>query len=241
MRLISPIYIPSVPAPNIWRQDVDRGALGRGEALRFVLVNSWHRESTMRSSRWAYSSCSKSRYSQRCTTMILSTWFNNKKSDARRRSWAPGSRTRSATHDDDRLWDPSEPQELSDHVSSGGQATSYDRSDWWSDTTTDRDFIDDYPIIRVSPDWDPNNEAWRIINREAINSSNKYLMINRSTMIKSDSLSSSRTPLQSRLQHSPTVGANLWDKSGLTLQNWCALSDQQATCHHLRRNLFKPN
>jgi hypothetical protein len=60
-------------------------------------------------------------------------------------------------------------------------------------------------------------------------------------MIKSDSSSSSRTPLQPRLQHSPTIGANLWDKSGLTLQNRCALSDQQATCHHLRRNLFKPN
>jgi hypothetical protein len=42
-------------------------------------------------------------------------------------------------------------QELDDHVSSSGQATSYDRSDRWSDTTTDRDFIDDYPIIRVSP------------------------------------------------------------------------------------------
>jgi hypothetical protein len=34
---------------------------------------------------------------------------------------------------------------------------------------------------------------------------------------------------------------NLRGKSGLTLQNWCALSDQQAMCHHLRRNLFKPN
>jgi hypothetical protein len=55
---------------------------------------------------------------------------------------------------------PSEPQELSDHVSSGSQATSYDRSDRWSDTTHDRDFIDDYPIIQVSPHWDPNNEAW---------------------------------------------------------------------------------
>jgi hypothetical protein len=54
-------------------------------------------------------------------------------------------------HDDDRLRVPSELQKLSDHVLSGGQITSYDRSDRWSDTTTDRDFIDDYPIIRVSP------------------------------------------------------------------------------------------
>jgi hypothetical protein len=42
-------------------------------------------------------------------------------------------------------------QELGDHVSSGGQATSYNRSDRWSNTTTDWDFIDDYLIIRVSP------------------------------------------------------------------------------------------
>jgi hypothetical protein len=134
-----------------------------------------------------------------------------------------------------------EPQELSDHVSSSGQATSYDRSDRWSDTTTDRDFIDDYPIIRVSPHWDPNNAAWRISNREAINFYSKYSTINRSTTIKFGSSSSSRTPLQPRLQHSPTARANLRDKSGLTLQNRRALSDQQATCHHLRRNLFKPN
>jgi hypothetical protein len=136
-------------------------------------------------------------------------------------------------HDDDRLRIPTEPQELSDHVLSGGQATSYDRSDRWSDTTTDRDFINDYPIIRVSLHWDPNNEAWRISNREVINSSSKYSTINKSMMIKSDSSLSSRTPLQ----HSPTAGVNLWDKSGLTLQNRCALSDQQAICHHLN----KPN
>jgi hypothetical protein len=30
-------------------------------------------------------------------------------------------------HDDDQLRVPSEPQELSDHVSSGGQTTSYDK------------------------------------------------------------------------------------------------------------------
>jgi hypothetical protein len=65
--------------------------------------------------------------------MILSTRLTNKK------------------HDDDRLQVPSEPQELGDHVSSDGQATNYDRSDRWSNATTDQDFIDDYPIIRVSP------------------------------------------------------------------------------------------
>jgi hypothetical protein len=62
-----------------------------------------------------------------------------------------------------------------------------------------------------------------------------------STMIKFGSSSSSCTPLQPILQHNLTARANLWDKSGLTLQNRCALSDQQATCHQLRRNLFKPN
>jgi hypothetical protein len=50
---------------------------------------------------------------------------------------------------DDNLEHPT--QELDDHISSGGQATSYDKFDQWSDTTTDRDFIDDYPIIWVSP------------------------------------------------------------------------------------------
>jgi hypothetical protein len=241
VRLILPAYVPSDPTPNIWRPDIDRGAPGRGKALRFILVNSWHCGSTTRSSWLACSSCSEHRHSQRRTTMILSTRLNNKKSGARRWSWAPGSRTRSTMNDDDWLRVPSEPQELSDHISSDGQATSYDRSDRWSDTTTDRDFIDDYPIIWVSPHWDSNNEAWRISNREAINSSSKYSMINRSTMIKSSSSLSSRTPLQPRLRHSLTAGVNLRDKSRLMLQNWCALSDQQVTCHHLRRNLFKPN
>jgi hypothetical protein len=191
----------------------------------------------MRSSRRASSSYLKSHRSQRRTTMILRTRLNNKKSGARQWSRAHDSWTKSATHDNDRLRVPSEPQELSDHVSSGDQATRYDRSGRWSDTTINRDFIDDYPIIRVSPHWDPNNEAWRISNREAINSSSKYSTINRSTMIKSNSSSSSRTPLQ----HSPTVGVNLRDKSGLMLQNRCMLSDQQAMCHHFRRNLFKHN
>jgi hypothetical protein len=241
VRLISSTYVPFDPTLNIWWHDVDRCASSRGEALRFVLVNSWHRGSMTRSFWWACSSSSERRHSQWYTTMILSIWLNNKKSGARRRSWAPGSWSKNATHDDDRLRIPSEPQELSDHVLSGGQATNYDRSDRWPNTTIDRDFISDYLIIRVSPHWDLNNEAWRISNRKVINSSTKYSTINRSTTIKSDSSSSSRTPLQPRLQHSPTAGVNLRNKSGLTLQNKCALSDQQAMCHHLRRNLFKPN
>jgi hypothetical protein len=57
----------------------------------------------------------------------------------------------------------------------------------------------------------------------------------------STTIKSSRTLLQSRLQHSLTAGVNLRDKLGLPLLHWCTLSDQQATCHHLRRNLFKPN
>jgi hypothetical protein len=141
----------------------------------------------------------------------------HKKSGARRRSWTPGSWTRSTTHDDDRLWISSGPQELSDHISSGDQATSYDKSDRWSNATTDRDFIDDYPIIWVSPHWDPNNESWRISNREAINSSSKYSTINRSTTIKSSSSSSSHTPLQPRLRtvqsQGRTYGTNRGSRS----------------------------
>jgi hypothetical protein len=41
-------------------------------------------------------------------------------------------------------------KKLGDHVSSGHQATSYDKSDRQSSAITDRDFIDDYLIIRVS-------------------------------------------------------------------------------------------
>jgi hypothetical protein len=51
-------------------------------------------------------------------------------------------------HDDD-LEHPT--QELGDHVSSDHVKTSYKKSDRWSNATIDRDFIDDYPIIRVSP------------------------------------------------------------------------------------------
>jgi hypothetical protein len=50
---------------------------------------------------------------------------------------------------DDNLEHPT--QELDDQVSSGHQKTSYKKSDRRTNATTDRDFIDDYPIIRVSP------------------------------------------------------------------------------------------
>jgi hypothetical protein len=78
---------------------------------------------------------------------ILSTWLNNKKSGARWWSWAPDSRTRLPC-----FKRPSE-------------KTSYEKSDRRSNTITDRDFIDDYLIIWVSPHLDPNNEAKRISDR----------------------------------------------------------------------------
>jgi hypothetical protein len=127
----------------IWRPDVDRGTPVRGKRWDSSL---WTHD--IIDLRWEVSDG----YAVPVRNVVIH-------SGAWQRSWSPGSRTRSATHDDDRLWVPSEPQELSDHVSSGSQATSYDRFDRWSDTTTDRDFIDNYPIIRVSPHWDPNNEA----------------------------------------------------------------------------------
>jgi hypothetical protein len=46
---------------------------------------------------------------------------------------------------DDDLEHPT--QELGDHVSSGHQKTSYEKSDRQSNVTTDRDFVNDYPII----------------------------------------------------------------------------------------------
>jgi hypothetical protein len=86
MRLISPTCVPSDPTPNIWWPDVDRDAPGRGKVLRFILVNSWHRGSTMRSSWRACSSCSECHHSQWHMITILSTRLTNKKRDARRRS-----------------------------------------------------------------------------------------------------------------------------------------------------------
>jgi hypothetical protein len=44
----------------------------------------------------------------------------------------------------------SRPQELGDQILSSRQSISYDKSDRRSSVTTDRDSIDDYPIIRVS-------------------------------------------------------------------------------------------
>jgi hypothetical protein len=49
-------------------------------------------------------------------------------------------------HDDHRLRVPSRPQKLGDRVSSGRQATSYDKSDRRSSATTDRDSIDDFRL-----------------------------------------------------------------------------------------------
>jgi hypothetical protein len=123
-----------------------------------------------------------------------------------------------------------------DHVST----TCYGKIDRRSSATTDRDSIGNYPIIRISPQWDPNNESQRInmvgcSNREVINSSSKYIMINESTTIKCGSSSSSCTPPQSVLHHGPTVGPNLWDRSRLLLPNRYVLSDRQAMHHHLRQ------
>jgi hypothetical protein len=111
MRLISLTCVPSDPTPSIWWSDVDRGVPGRGEALRFILVNLWHRGSTMRSSWRACSSYSECRHSQRHTTTILSTQLNNKKTGARRRSWALGSTIRRVVHNDD-LEHPTHEQEV---------------------------------------------------------------------------------------------------------------------------------
>jgi hypothetical protein len=61
LRLISSNCVSSDPTPNIWWQTVDRGAPGRGKALRFILVNPGRHGSTMRSSWWTCDS-----YSERC-------------------------------------------------------------------------------------------------------------------------------------------------------------------------------
>jgi hypothetical protein len=171
---------------------------------------------------------------------ILSARLKNKKSGAQQQSWAPDSTTRRATYDDDRLQVPSTSQELSDHVSGGGQPTSYDNSNWRSNATTDQD-SNDYLIIQITPWWDPNNEARRInmighSNQKTINSSSKYPVINRSSTTECGLSSSSRTPPQP----GPTAGPNLQDRSGLQPSNWCTLSDRKAMHHHLRKK-FKPN
>jgi hypothetical protein len=138
------------------------------------------------------------------------------------------------------------PQDHSDHVSSDGHATSYNKSDWHPSVTNDQDSIDDYPIIWVNPWWDPNNEAQKVSmvgrsNQEVIHSSSKYPRINGSTMTKCGFFSSSHSPFQLGLQHDPTARSNLYDRSRLSHPNRCTLSDQQAVHHHLRKNIFKPN
>jgi hypothetical protein len=85
-RLVSSIYVPSDPTSNIWRHAINRGTLERGEALRFVLVNSLYRGSTTRSSWQTCDSCSKRCHSWREKTTILSTRLKNRKSGARRPS-----------------------------------------------------------------------------------------------------------------------------------------------------------
>jgi hypothetical protein len=86
LRLISSTCVPSIPTPNIWRRTIERGTPGRGEALRFMLVNSWLCGSTMRSSWRACNSCSEHCYSRREKMTILSTRFKNKKSGTGQRS-----------------------------------------------------------------------------------------------------------------------------------------------------------
>jgi hypothetical protein len=98
-------------------------------------------------------------------------------------------------------------------------AASYDRSNRQSSATGSQD-----SITQVNLWWDPNNKARRIntigrSNQEAVNSSSKCPTINKSTASKCDSSSSSRTPPQPEIQHGPIAKLNLWDRSGLPLQN----------------------
>jgi hypothetical protein len=86
LRLISSTYVLSDHTPNIWRWDVDRGAPGRGEALRFILMNSGCRRSTMRSSLRTCDSCSERCHSRQKNMIILSARLKSKKSVARRPS-----------------------------------------------------------------------------------------------------------------------------------------------------------
>jgi hypothetical protein len=206
LRLISSTCVSSDPTQNIWWWDIDRGAPGRGKR--------WD------SSCWTHGDVYLRRevLDGHAIPVRNTAIYGRRK----RRSWAPSLRTRRAAHDNRRLWVLSRPQELGDHVSIGRQATSYDKSDRWSSVTTDRDSINDHPIIRVSPQWDPTNEAQRIsmigrTNRAAVNSSTKYLLISRSMTIKCGSSASGRTPPQPGLQHGPTTGLSLWDKSWLSL------------------------
>jgi hypothetical protein len=78
------------------------------------------------------------------------------------------------------------------------KATNNVKTDQQYGTTTDGDSINGYLIFRVSPWWDPNNEAQRsnmvgCSNRKAVNFLSKYPTINMSMITKYDSSSSSRT------------------------------------------------
>jgi hypothetical protein len=57
LRLISSTRISFDPTQNIWQRYIDRGTSARGEALRFILLNSRHHGSTTRSSWWICDSC----------------------------------------------------------------------------------------------------------------------------------------------------------------------------------------
>jgi hypothetical protein len=81
LRLISSTCVSSDPTPNIWRWDIDRDASGRGEALRFILVDSGRHGSTTWSSWWTCDSYSECCHSRRKKTMILSARLKSKKSD----------------------------------------------------------------------------------------------------------------------------------------------------------------
>jgi hypothetical protein len=71
-------------------------------------------------------------------------------------------------------------------------------------------------------------------NQAVVNSSSKYLAINRTTAIKCSSSSSDRTLPQPGLQHGPTSRPSVRDKLGLSLQNRGALSDRQTMHNHLK-------
>jgi hypothetical protein len=150
MRLISPTYIPSDHTLNIWRSGVDRGALGRGKR--------WD------SSLWTHDIVNLRREVPDGHAVFVRNVDIH--SGARRWSWAPGSTIRVVR--DDNLEHPAHEQECvarrrSTASSLGAsrtqrscfkrcQATNYDRSGRWSDTTTDQNFIDDYSIIRIYDD-----------------------------------------------------------------------------------------
>jgi hypothetical protein len=95
MRLISPTYVPSDPTPSIWWPDVDKGAPGRGK----------HWDSSLWTHgivdlRWEVPTGMQFLFRTSSFTAAHDDDLN-KKSGARRRSWAPGSTIRREVHDDD--------------------------------------------------------------------------------------------------------------------------------------------